>query len=454
MTEIQERFKKGAMRPANKEYTKIQNRVKYMRRKGQDKTNETEYRTLLNQLIKVPSLEYDEKYNRIHYIRYADDFVIGVEGSLELTRQILEEVKGKLKELGLTLNESKTKITKFTTEPIEFLGYKIMGPYIEGIEKPIEVYREPNSGRLTTRRKKIRVRVYMDYDKVIKRMLTRGLIRKRVAPMSNNELIVRGTFQGNLTQLDHADILRYYNSVMRGVYNYYNFVNNMKKVAHIMWLLEESCCMTLMRKFRMKYMTQAYRKFGKDLGCEIKDKKGNTKRIYFEKPKSYESKHIKDLAESKNPMVKLAEVWNGKFTRSNLFKKCVICGTEENIEMHHVRKIRDLKNPQTLGKDFLTRQMMAINRKQIPICKEHHDKYHSGTMNEQELREFRKAASRKSKLQITKVETETTKTTAVNNVPKMTGAELQKAADERFRNYLNSSISEFDLIPKPTKVTD
>lgn len=39
--------------------------------------------------------------------------------------------------------------------------------------------------------------------------------------------------------------------------------------------------------------------------------------------------------------------------------------------MHHVRKIRDLKKPNS-KLDFFTRQMAAINRKQIPLCKSHH----------------------------------------------------------------------------------
>ena len=45
---------------------------------------------------------------------------------------------------------------------------------------------------------------------------------------------------------------------------------------------------------------------------------------------------------------------------------CVICGSTTDVEMHHVRKIRDLKNPSS-KLDFFTRQMAAINRKQVPL---------------------------------------------------------------------------------------
>jgi hypothetical protein len=77
--------------------------------------------------------------------------------------------------------------------------------------------------------------------------------------------------------------------------------------------------------------------------------------------------------------------------------------------MHHLRKIRDLKNPNNIGKHFLTRQMIAINRKQIPICQEHHDKYHNGTLSETELKEFRRAASHKTNI------TQEMKTTTILN---------------------------------------
>jgi hypothetical protein len=40
----------------------------------------------------------------------------------------------------------------------------------------------------------------------------------------------------------------------------------------------------------------------------------------------------------------LFKKWNNKYTNSNLFKICIICGSKDNREMHHVRKIRDLKS--------------------------------------------------------------------------------------------------------------
>jgi len=46
---------------------------------------------------------------------------------------------------------------------------------------------------------------------------------------------------------------------------------------------------------------------------------------------------------------------------------CLICGETENVEMHHIRKISDLK-----GKTALEIAIIAANRKQIPLCRMHH----------------------------------------------------------------------------------
>jgi len=40
-------------------------------------------------LLKTPSMRRDDSFVRIHYVRYADDFVVGVEGSYKITEEIL-----------------------------------------------------------------------------------------------------------------------------------------------------------------------------------------------------------------------------------------------------------------------------------------------------------------------------------------------------------------------------
>jgi group II intron reverse transcriptase/maturase len=266
MEDLMNRYRHGTKRPSNKEYTKLQNRAKYMRLKGLEKTpSPQEYNEVLRKLTNTPSTAHNDSFTRVHYVRYADDFIIGVEGSYEMAVEILNRVQSFLETLNLKLNESKTKITKFNTKPIELLGYKIMAPYrpTEGGPPPYETTREPKrgSGRTITRRKKLRIRTYMDYEKVTSRMAANGLICKRVRPGAASKLVWRGTFRGNLVNLDHADILQYYSSIIRGIYNYYCFVANMNQVAKVIWLITESCAQTLARKYKVKSLKKVFHKF-------------------------------------------------------------------------------------------------------------------------------------------------------------------------------------------------
>jgi rubrerythrin len=49
-----------------------------------------------------------------------------------------------------------------------------------------------------------------------------------------------------------------------------------------------------------------------------------------------------------------------------------LCGEEKNVEMHHVRHIREREV------EGFTQIMQQMNRKQIPVCRECHTKIHAG----------------------------------------------------------------------------
>ena len=65
---------------------------------------------------------YDPNLKRLLYIRYADDFVILMRGSLEEANRMKRHVKDFLmKQTGLELNDEKTLVTS-TRKPFNFLG--------------------------------------------------------------------------------------------------------------------------------------------------------------------------------------------------------------------------------------------------------------------------------------------------------------------------------------------
>jgi hypothetical protein len=73
---------------------------------------------------KLPSRDpYQEGYRNIKYIRYADDFLVGVLGPRRLANEVKEKIQKHLREeLSIELNMEKTKITH-VSKGIPFLGY-------------------------------------------------------------------------------------------------------------------------------------------------------------------------------------------------------------------------------------------------------------------------------------------------------------------------------------------
>lgn len=202
--------------------------------KGYDKTKPQLYEYIIRQLMKTDSIKRDDSYVRIHYVRYADDFVVGVIGSHTLAKTILKEIENFVKgSLRLTLNEDKTGITDFSNSKnnFNFLGFNIKAPMSKKGIKPMETI--CLNGKTITRRKKTRVIIEMDTEKVLKKLANNGFIRKRTSHTKHNELEYRGAFKGNLVNLDHPDVLKYYNSVLRGIQNYYSFAKNRVSIARI-----------------------------------------------------------------------------------------------------------------------------------------------------------------------------------------------------------------------------
>ncbi len=113
-------------------YRKIDNAITNARAKLRNNPDRQARRALLD---KLPRLEkerrqtpvYDERHRtQLGYVRYADDFVILVNGTKEEAKDIKNKVERHLAAMGLQLSMDKTRITNWS-KPIAFLGYHIHG---------------------------------------------------------------------------------------------------------------------------------------------------------------------------------------------------------------------------------------------------------------------------------------------------------------------------------------
>jgi group II intron reverse transcriptase/maturase len=243
----------------------------------------------------------DPNFKRLFYVRYVDDFVIGIVGSKKDAADIKKRVKRFLEDnLILILNDEKSLITQFSKTPISFLGTSIQGNW--ETEKQVQLVRRKNVLR------KVRITGRPALKAPIKDLFLKatvnGFFKKKAGKFVPTKV-------GWLINLDHADILRYYNSVIRGILNFYSFANNRKSLGSLIHGLKFSCARTLALKYKLRFASKTFSRFGSKLKCP------DTGLELFI-PKTFRA--IKKFATNEPiPNESLFKCWNNKLTKSNLF---------------------------------------------------------------------------------------------------------------------------------------
>jgi len=336
-------------------------------------TDIEEIKKLRKELWQVQSKDpMDPNFKRLFYVRYVDDFVVGVVGSRKDAIDIKERVMCFLEEnLKLILSDEKSLITHFSKRPITFLGTLIKGNWEK--EKRIKLVRKLGVLR------KVRITGRPVLKAPIKDLFLKATVNGFFKHKAGKFV---PTKVGRLINLDHADILRYYNSVIQGILNFYSFANNRKSLGSLVHGLKFSCARTLALKYKLRFASKTFSRFGGKLKCP------DTGLELFI-PKTFRAKK-EFIINASIPDESLFKSWNNKLTKSSLFKYCVICGSSCQVEMHHVRKIKDLKFKARGGKmDFFTMQIASINRKQVPLCRTHHKALHKNKLSSLERQQFK-----------------------------------------------------------------
>ena len=335
------RFDKGKERKANPSYTKMIWNSKVDRKRN----------------IR-PLLGRDKSFKRMEYIRYADDFLIGIIGSKEDCVQVKKKISKILwNEFKLTLNLNKTKISHASKDGAYFLGHNI---YISDMSKHKVTYVKRGNQNVLTRLVS-RPILNAPINKIIEKLALIGYCKKSGNPMRCSRLIHESLYE----------IINKYLILQRGLLNYYSQSSNYGRfAARIYYILKYSCALTFASKLKLKTLKKVFKKFGENLTVIIdKNKKYQSyPKISYKKPRKKVSTKIFD------PMKYIVE--SVKFVkRSNLLlnKVCSLCSSSNQIEIHHIKHLRKEKS-----KDWLTRRMQNINRKQIPVCRMCHIKIHTG----------------------------------------------------------------------------
>jgi len=358
--ELRQKLEKGTTRRRNPAYRRISERRLSLLHKGQK--DSPEFNDLTKQLRQTPAHDpADPDFVRIKYLRYADDWIIGIHGSHSLAEQVKEEIKTFLKdELKLTLSEEKTRITNARTEEALFLGTLLR---IGRGGRPTIVTTTNRWGKPFRRRAtgwQTVMRVPM--DRIIRRLSNRGVCTVEGEPIAK-----RGW-----ANLDVDQILTIYSGINRGIQNYYRFTDNFASLSRVQYILQRSCAKTLAMKLK-RPSARIYRQHGKELKFNAKLGEQRTREVKLYVNEDWETRRNAFFVGATE--IDIVQTALRMRTRSKLDRPCCICGNTDKVEMHHLRHIRKAGGKPAKGFNAILR---ALNRKQIPVCGSCHGKIHRG----------------------------------------------------------------------------
>jgi group II intron reverse transcriptase/maturase len=319
----------------------------------------------------IPStLGNDPQFRRLYYVRYADDFILGFSGPKSEALTIKEQLRDFLStQMKLELSAEKTLVTHALTKKAVFLGYEI------------GLMSDNNRVKTTKGRDGL-----VFQRRTIQRAVWLGVPTAKLEAKMN-EFKVGGKVRGRLDQVANSEfsIVAWFQSVLRGYSNYYRFAHNRAKaIWRLTWVMQTSLLKTLAKKHKTSVAKEFKRLRGRTLSPEgewmtclrvIVPREGKRDLIAVFGGISHRREISKPICDA--PRL----VYN---TRSELLERllrdeCELCGSNENCNVHHIRKVADLEQKRRTGQlqpwEVI---MLTRRRKTLVLCRQCHMDVHMG----------------------------------------------------------------------------
>ena len=374
INEYIQKFNRGKRRKENPIAKHLGHRKAKLVAKLKKTENETERQRLLAQIREIvkdrlnypAGDEMDSDMKRMKYVRYADDFLIGVIGSKEDCIHIKEDIKNFMAEkLKLELSDEKTLITN-ARKHAKFLGYDIF------VRKSNDTHRDKNGHLVRSLDHKIVL--YLTTEVMRKKLLEYDAVKITV---QNGKEVWKPKARPYMNNLDDLEIISQYNSEIMGFYNFYSIANNSPVIDQFYNIMEYSMYKTYAGKYRTskKKIIEKYKKNG-IFGVLYTTKKGKEViREFYDKGFKRKELPNRYLDDRQPNTIAITGGRNGLIKRLQA-RVCELCGATDNLEMHHVRKMKDLK-----GKSDWEVKMIARKRKTLAVCSVCHHKIHAGKLD-------------------------------------------------------------------------
>jgi hypothetical protein len=222
---------------------------------------------------------------RIYYVRYADEWVIGVEGPFQLAKKIKEDILTFLWE-ELKLEQEKTKITHLGIKYAKFLGHYLGWPsFGQPSEVKTLVRSTLRSGAslftddpgLLLSKVSFAPSILIPFNDLKSKLIEKGFADKSGHPK----------FIGKFLFLSDYEIVKKYNSVLIRIMTFYNMADNRSGLGELLYILEYSLAHTLAAKHRST-LAKIFNKYGKPISVASSD----SDKIKFAKPSSLKAEYL------------------------------------------------------------------------------------------------------------------------------------------------------------------
>lgn len=359
--EIQNRFQKPRDRKYTYEYGVMKSKRDYQKSKlkSASKEEKPHILALIDQytraLYSFPRTPATDK--NLHFVRYADDFLIAVKGNKEDCVRIKSELADFLRdELKLTLSGEKTLITHSSNKAL-FLGYNISVRRDQTIK--------PNGQGSKSRLLNNKVELTVPFDRIEKFMFDRGIIRQTKAKT------FRPLHRKGWLYLPDYVIVERYNAELRGILNYYSLAVDYNYLGYFRYLMEYSCLATLAGKHNSSIgkIIEKYRK-GKNWVVPYMTSLGIAKERRLVQLKDCKCVQCNDV---------VIRHWYVPVSNATIRARlqagvCELCGRKDGTiyEVHHVPSLKNLE-----GDELWVKVMQEKRRRTLVVCEECHKVIHS-----------------------------------------------------------------------------
>ena len=349
---------RGTTRRRNPAYNAVMKRAHYRRKVGHHGLA----RELGKQLRELPSRDpFDPGYRRLRYVRYADDFVLGFSGPKAEAKQVRDSLATFLRDtLKLELSEDKTLITHAASQAAQFLGYELK-------TQRAHDQLDPRGRRTVNGKLGLRVPA-----RVIEQHCRTYMVKGKPAhrPEFMNE--------------DDFTIMSRYQAEYRGVVQYYLLAQNVSHFGKLHRVMQESLAKTLANKHKTtcakvfrRYKSTVETEHGPRACLQVVVERGDGKRPLVGRFGGIPLKRQRQaVLVDRQPEPYRPQ--RNELLQRLLAEECELCGATVDIQVHHVRALRDLKVKGRREKPLWMKTMAARKRKTLVVCQTCHSDIHAG----------------------------------------------------------------------------